>query len=235
MKMLSKSKMNILLALCLISITSIGFSSWVIVQDSNPLHIQGNIDVDNVINSSDYIKLKNAPSCFNYGERGFVDIDGNYVKNANMMVTYQIDIEKCKLLFSNIDNVYINISLKHSTQCTFPEGKGLFDSYTISNTDEYLNTNYSFESSITIENVSIPISSDEILISQNEYNLNFKIGEHYSITEETPSMIELSISYQWTLEDSTDYFKDYIYPIIYDKTNESNKLNFVLNASITGN
>lgn len=41
-------------------------------------------------------------------------------------------------------------------------------------------------------------------------------------------MIKLSISYQWALEASTDYFKDYTYPIIYDKTNESNILNFVL-------
>lgn len=233
--MLSKGKMNIILGLCLISLTSIGFSSWTIAQSSVASStVQGNIDVDNVINSNEYITLTSAPSCFNYGARGFIDANKNYVKDASVPATYSINLENCKPLFTDINEAYITITLKHTDECVFPVGKGLFDSYNITNTDPLLAGNYSFTSIVSFNGTSITLANDEVNINQNEYTINFKIGKYYTITDTTPSPIELSLSYHWTIEDSTNYFETNIFPIINDG-NGNNKLNFLLSASISGN
>ncbi len=232
--MLSKGKINIILSLCLISLTSIGFSSWTITQSAvTSANVQGNFDVDNVINSNEYITLTSAPSCFTYGERGFIDVNQNYVKDASITATYNMNIENCKSLFTDINEAYISITLKHTDECVFPTGKGLFDSYNISNVDPLLVGNCSFTSSVSLNGTVITLANNEMAVNNNEYTINFKIGNHYTITDTTPNSIEISLSYHWTIDDSTNYFETDIYPII--NNNGSNRLNFLLSASISGN
>ena len=63
-----KSKMSLLVLLTSVSIVSIGFSSWSITTETNA-EIGGNIEVDNVINYNEYIKLiGDIPTCFKFGE-----------------------------------------------------------------------------------------------------------------------------------------------------------------------
>ncbi|MFR5892016.1 MAG: hypothetical protein ACLUG4_06010 [Bacilli bacterium] len=53
--MLSKFKINLIFLLCMLSLVSIGFSSWSITLDA--INVDANISVDNVVNSEDYIYL----------------------------------------------------------------------------------------------------------------------------------------------------------------------------------
>ena len=52
-EMLSKFKINLIFLLCMLSLVSIGFSSWSITLDA--INVDANISVDNVVNSEDYI------------------------------------------------------------------------------------------------------------------------------------------------------------------------------------
>lgn len=54
-EMLSKFKINLIFLLCMLSLVSIGFSSWSITLDA--INVDANISVDNVVNSEDYIYL----------------------------------------------------------------------------------------------------------------------------------------------------------------------------------
>ena len=93
--MLKKIKMSIIIILCIPSIIGIGFSSWIIGTLDNIL-VNGQIDVDTVIESDDYILLTKEPLGFEYGERGFIDSNGNYVKKASFIVSFEINIDNCK-------------------------------------------------------------------------------------------------------------------------------------------
>ncbi len=74
--MLSKFKINLILVLCMLSLISIGFSSWNITLDA--INVDANISVDNVVNSEDYIYLDTTKgdnntgiSCFKYKNNGY--------------------------------------------------------------------------------------------------------------------------------------------------------------------
>lgn len=63
--MLSKFKINLIFLLCMLSLVSIGFSSWSITLDA--INVDANISVDNVVNSEDYIYLDTTKGDNNTG------------------------------------------------------------------------------------------------------------------------------------------------------------------------
>lgn len=64
-EMLSKFKINLIFLLCMLSLVSIGFSSWSITLDA--INVDANISVDNVVNSEDYIYLDTTKGDNNTG------------------------------------------------------------------------------------------------------------------------------------------------------------------------
>ena len=231
--MLKKIKMSIIIILCIPSIIGIGFSSWIIGTLDNIL-VNGQIDVDTVIESDDYILLTKEPLGFEYGERGFIDSNGNYVKKASFIVSFEINIDNCKKLFEDISLAYINIILTHSDNCVFNDNQGLFDSYVIDNGDPSLEVNYVFQSSVKLNNTNIFLDSSELKINDNEYSLNFEIGKYFNI-DDNISILNLDIYYEWFIDDASNYFKNNIYPIIYDESSHVNKLTLSVSAFVTGN
>ena len=113
--MLSKFKINLILVLCMLSLISIGFSSWNITLDA--INVDANISVDNVVNSEDYIYLdttKGDNSCFKYKNNGYLDNNGEISNTGYVNAYFIIDLNKCKLLFSKSNSIYLSITLKYA-------------------------------------------------------------------------------------------------------------------------
>ena len=87
---------------------------------------------------------------------------------------------------------------------------------------------------LKLNNTNIFLVSSELKINDNEYSLNFEIGKYFNI-DDNISILNLDISYEWFIDDASNYFKNNIYPIIYDESNHVNKLTLSVSAFVTGN
>lgn len=225
MKMLSKSKMNILLALCLISITSIGFSSWVIVQDSNPLHIQGNIDVDNVINSKDYVYLDTSKgdnesgiTCFNYTDTGYLNESDTITDTGYIDAYFIIDLEKCKTLFTEYNSIDVLLTLKYANNN--PTTFNIFeDDNQSSGYRKVCETEIICDDSITVTKGTISG------IDNKQYSLPLTFN---NILNQSSSNLQFQVRYKF-FATTGNYFYDYIYRYLY-----GNNISFALNVTIKG-
>ena len=225
-----KKKLSLLVFLTSVSIVSIGFSSWSITAESTA-ELNGNIQVDNVINSSECLKLNTTPQFFLYGERGFVDSNNKYVEKSIVEVNYVIDVAVCRTYFTNLNSINISIVLSHNEDIVFEDGKGLFDTYTVSNTDAYLSSGYNFETSVKLNDAELQTYNDEV--DTNKNTISFDLSS-YDFTS-NPNSIALTIYYSWWIDGSTSYFNENIYTKIYDTSTSENKLKFVLESIISGN
>mgnify|MGYP006316098225 CR=1 FL=1 len=90
-----KTKMSLLVFLTSLSIVSIGFSSWSITAETTA-EINGNIEVDNVINSDKYVYLDTTKGenntgidCFKYQEYGYMNEDLSYIQTLLHQLPFQ--------------------------------------------------------------------------------------------------------------------------------------------------
>lgn len=104
-----KAKMSLLVFLTSLSIVSIGFSSWSITAETTA-EIGGNIEVDNVIESTKYLKYK-SHTIFSYNEDGFLDANNNTVYVGNFQINYTLDINECKNLFGSEGDLKLDIDI----------------------------------------------------------------------------------------------------------------------------
>lgn len=118
--MLKKSKVYLIMFLCIMSSFSIGFASWSINQNDST-EITGNIDVQNVINSKDYIKPDTTKGddnsgidWFDYEETAYLNDDGvTYNDTGYIDAYFLIDIQKCKQLFGSFNSLEVTLTLKY--------------------------------------------------------------------------------------------------------------------------
>lgn len=226
----SKMKYNILLLLALLSLVSIGFASWSIdgLQNDVSTNVSGSLEVDDVISGTNYLKLKTNPEVFKYSERGFVNSDGDYIKNGYILLNYELDIDKCREVFNDLSSLYITLSIEYASSLIFENGKSLFDSFEMVATE----TNLKYQQSLQIY-INNQTFIGNTTINNSKHDINFMLKDYLTIT--TESTIDLTIKYDWNIDDNIDYFKNNVFPIIYDINNNSNKLSFLYNASISGN
>lgn len=118
--MLKKSKVYLIMFLCVLSSFSIGFASWSI-QGEVEEKIIGNVDVQNVVNSKDYIYLDTTKGdnnsgidWFDYEETAYLNDDGiTYNDTGYIDAFFIIDIQKCKELFGTANSIQVKLTLKY--------------------------------------------------------------------------------------------------------------------------
>lgn len=215
-----KTKMSLLVFLTSLSIVSIGFSSWSITTETNA-EIGGNIEVDNVINNNEYIKLiGDIPTCFKFGEKGFVDEKNRIIKNGTIEASYLIDLDMCyDLLSANSSSLSITINLLY-----FSEYEIDLDLFTSS--DE-LSFGYTVNSS-KYELSNIDTNENENLFSIS-FNLD-KVFENY--IQGNNETVQINVTYIWTINDS-NYFYEQIFPELYDVNEQKEKIQFKIEAIVT--
>ena len=192
--MLSKFKINLILVLCMLSLISIGFSSWNITLDA--INVDANISVDNVVNSEDYIYLDTTKgdnntgiSCFKYKNNGYLDNNGEISNTGYINAYFIIDLNKCKLLFSKSNSIYLSITLKYAN-----------DNPTILNIFEDDRQELGYR---TINH--------EVIIDNKQYILPITINDILTIEEQ---FISFQIKYSF-FATAGNYFNEQIYKYLY--------------------
>lgn len=120
--MFTKTKIYICMFLCLISLVSVGFSSWTITGLEEE-SFDVSITADKVINSKEYVYLDTTKGennsgidCFKYYEYGYWSEDGTHATDTGYIKTYYVlDLKKCYELFgSNYSSVNVVINLQYA-------------------------------------------------------------------------------------------------------------------------
>lgn len=121
----TKLKFSIMMILASLAIFSVGFASWSIVGNSPTNNVFGTVEVDNVINSNDYITT-NA-EIFEYYNDCFVlvtrDDSGNILDVVTSNIGYitihiSINLIRCKEIYNNMNNLVIDTTLKYYESST---------------------------------------------------------------------------------------------------------------------
>ena len=200
--MISKTKINFILCLCLISLISVGFSSWYISKDDFITSIEGSFETDKIIYSKEYIYLdhskgdldnNNIPTgiqCFKYSENGYLDENNVPINEGYVNAYFIIDINKCKSIFSS-NNINVTLTLKYANNNNTK--LNIFKNYSDSNGHQTL-----FNSEIII---------DDNIVSQPNLETNIR---NYSVIKKEVSGIEdfqysLPIEFKNILNVKDDY------------------------------
>lgn len=207
-EMLSKFKINLIFLLCMLSLVSIGFSSWSITLDA--INVDANISVDNVVNSEDYIYLDTTKGdnntgicCFKYKNNGYLDNSGEIANTGYVEAYFIMDLDRCKLLFSQSNSMYLSITLKYANDN--PTILNIFQDdrqelgYRTVNHEIIIDNNYDVTmgsiSGIDNKQYVIPITMNNLSTIEEQF-INFQIKYSFFAT-------------------AGDYFNEQIYQYLY--------------------
>lgn len=214
-----------------VSLICVGFASWTISGGgSNPSSATANglIETDDVINTDDYLQLSSGPEIFKYGERCFVNNSNEYVQDGYVKIGYSIDLGNCKKIFTDINSLTISLVLEYDSSLNFSQDNGLFDSFSLTDNQSKLTYTQTFE--VLINGNKLTGTQE---IKGSKCSIKFMLSTYFDLNNTEAA--EILINYHWKINDAIDYFKNTIYPIIYDTKNNANKLSFIFSASIVGN
>ncbi len=188
--MISKVKINLILSLCMISLISIGFSSWILPIDTK--EVNGSIITDNSIDLSSIIAPdtrtnKLGISTFKLGNDGFIS-DGQFKNTADMIFYFKIDNSK----FNNVklDNNTLTLRLE-LRQNSIDDFKLIHSKYML--TTMYLDTN---DMGSYNNNYSIVMDEDDCSCYVDFVLSDEKIGT---------SMFYFSIKFSFSISDLEMY------------------------------
>ena len=221
--MLSKFKINLIFLLCMLSLVSIGFSSWSITLDA--INVDANISVDNVIDLRTYVTKnlskgdsKNGINTLQYNSYGFV-LDDTISYTGQMKYYLLFKIEDFYNDFYQYDYVNLSFVLSYGTNC---------DSIILINYVSEVSVGYLFG---TNENYTITPT----LFNSSSIKNDKKITTNISLYEfdrktymdsYTGQILYLEITYEFTTS-SNDYSN--LYSDLIGKN-----INFTFNVFIEG-
>ncbi len=104
---------SIFIILAFLSIMSVGFASWVTTTDSPISSIEGSIQVDDVIESNEYI-TNVSPTKLKFYKTGFVTNEGSISQTGTMSIELTIDIKKCKETFKDATSLNLYFTTTYS-------------------------------------------------------------------------------------------------------------------------
>lgn len=230
--MFTKFKIYLYIILCMISLVSVGFSSWTIYGLDEEL-VEQTITTDNVINSKDYITCTSIES-FDYSQYGYLDKNGRITSEGNIVVKYSINLKKCKELFSENSLVMI-LRLQYSDNFRtnlnlFNEIKSTSDPQGIHNIKAIVSCN------ISSENVSVTGSPIPNLITQ-QYSYQIALvnilSDYYKENDITTHNLELTLTYKLTSDIGLFFYENIYYYLYTDFLNQNSNLYFKIDSYLT--
>ena len=229
-----KTKMSLLLFLTSISIVSIGFSSWSITAETTA-ELNGNIKVDNVSDSKEFIKLDTSkgdvidPSnnlhsgidTLDYCKTSFINSYGMASDTGKISTYYIIDQSKCKNLFIGCDSLKITLTIKYID--TIDPTYNIFDTYLDSNGKELSSFNHSVTCGKT------PSSSNPYNIKNKQYSVDFTFENLLKNYDATKELSDLSFVVNYSVFSKTgEYFTENIYSLL-----ELDKMQFTVIVALS--
>lgn len=117
---LNKKSINILLGLCLLSMISVGFSSWLVNETGmidNP-NADGSVETENVVSLGDLVYLdttqgdnNSGVKTFKYKVNGYLNDLGNVSDRTKFACYFTIDLQKTYDEFSSYSGLELDLSL----------------------------------------------------------------------------------------------------------------------------
>ena len=181
--MISKMKINLILSLCMISLISIGFSSWILPIETK--EVSGSIITDNSIDLSSIIApdtraSKLGISTFKLGNDGFIS-DGQLKNTADMIFYFKIDYSKFNNVILDNNTLTLRLELKQNSINDFKLINSKYMSTTM-----YLDTNdkgvYSDQYTLVIDEdncscyVDFALSDEKIGTSMFYFSIKFSFN-----------------------------------------------------------
>ena len=155
--MLSKSKLNLLMAFSLIALVSVGFSSWNI-SFTNEMTVNGSFDVDEVYTNETFVNVDSIDS-FRYYNTGFLTSDNKISTKGTIAINLTLDVDKCKEEMGNVSSVDVELILKYANRLNL--SYDIFKNVSVRVSDNYSsNNNYSSSTWTHTTYATIPTLSD---------------------------------------------------------------------------
>lgn len=222
-----KWKLNFMLVLCIISLISIGFSAWLISDDIFSPQVNGNLLVDSIIHSKEYVYLDNTKgdldinnihtgiTCFKYSNEGYLNNENIPVDEGYVYAYFVIDINKCKEIFQN--DVHINLTLKYAdnnnTKLNIFKNSSDENGYkTLFNSEILINNTTIAESNVEVDmgNYSV-IKGDTTGINNYQYTFQVNFNNILNVNED---YIYFEVKYSF-FATTGNYFYENIYKYMY--------------------
>ena len=215
-----KSKMSLLVSLTSISIISVGFSSWSITAEGNA-EIGGNIKVDNVIDSKEFIRLDTTKGdivdantnlhsgidTIDYCETSFMNKDGLLDDTGTISTYFIIDQGKCKSLFIGYSSLKLSVTIKYSNNVN--PTYNIFDDNYDSN-DTLMS---SFRHSIACGKAAF--QSSPYNIDKYQYTVDFSFENLLTKFDPSKELNDLAFTINYSVFSKTgNYFTDNIYNLL---------------------
>lgn len=169
---------TILIILACLSIISVGFASWVTTTDSIISSVSGTIQVDDIIESNEYI-TEVTPTNLKFYKTGFVSKDGEIRNFGSMNIKLTIDIDKCKSTFNTAKSFNLYLTT------TYSDNYNLFNDPTnlpvvISISEDTVNKLASYDISTIGNECTSKIVINDLTSSKVVITVNFTFTNHKS-------------------------------------------------------
>ena len=172
--MLSKSKLNLLMAFSLISLVSVGFSSWNI-SFTNEMIVNGSFDVDEVYTNETFVNVDSIES-FRYYNTGFLTDDNKISTKGTIAINLTVDVNKCKEEMGNISSVNVELILKYANRLN--QSYDIFNHISVRASDNYsVSDSYSSSTWTHTTYATIPTLSDSDISFTVYYDFEIDANE----------------------------------------------------------
>ena len=227
--------------LMILSICSVGFSSWTITNEQDVFEVESNVKVDPAVDASDYILLDKDYGLnnsgiyhFSYSERGFVSETDNTKTSliGYIRAYYSLNLKDTRLLYPNEDTVDIKVRLGYTKD--IGEAFNIF--YALNETSG--STTFTHEIKSNSEaNLDITFTSSnptqEEIKASKEYTTTITFNNLLSTYDQdrTSDYYKFVIEYKMEVtETQNKYFLNNIYPKFKD-LDEKGLLSFSLRTA----
>ena len=208
---MKKRTINLLTFLMMLSLCSIGFSSWIIAPSNVDFTIDESVVTDPAVDASSYVPV-NSIKHFSYSDRGFVNSADQKVASSTgtIIVNYTIKLDLFDDIYPNEESLKFKIVLKYSDSINHKN-------FNIFTTDTDRSFTHVVTSSENITSVSSSTPTQDEIKASYEYVTYVSFSNILKEYRTNPSAEDYTFSVTYTvsiLNETEDYFLNNIYPKI---------------------
>ena len=108
--MYKEYKSMLIITLCMLTLVSVGFSSWIVTTPSATIDTEGYLEADSIIDNRNYI-INTESTEFEYTQLGFLK-DGVFTNVGELTVSYNIKLANCKEYFESLGEECVSLTLE---------------------------------------------------------------------------------------------------------------------------
>jgi hypothetical protein len=208
---MKKRTVNLLTFLMMLSLCSVGFSSWIIAPGNEDFTIDENIVTDPAIDASSFVPVSSIKH-FSYSDRGFVNSADQKVASSTgtIIVNYTIKLDMFNDIYPDEESLKFKIVLKYADSINHKN-------FNIFTTDENRSFTHTVNSSENITSISSSTPTQDEIKASYEYVTYVSFSNLLKEYRTNPSEEDYTFTITYNvsiLNETGDYFLNNIYPKI---------------------